>query len=65
MFRESIIICKYFTPTLSVTNCAIHFRKNDYIIGDFEFSNNFNFIRIVEKSTDGRVFTSFTGDKYF
>jgi hypothetical protein len=64
IFSESIIKCKHYT-TLSVINGAIHFRKNDYIVGDFEFSNNFTFIGIVEKSTDGRVFSSLTGNKYF
>lgn len=46
-------------------NKSILFKKRSYVVSDYEFGQNYTFIGITKRLTPGRVFTSFTGNKYF
>ena len=43
----------------------IKFTSNDYVISEFEFGLEYAFIGVVRRITQGRVFTSLTGNKFF
>jgi hypothetical protein len=43
----------------------IKFTSNDYVISEYEFRMEYTFIGVVRRITQGRVFTSLTGKKFF
>jgi hypothetical protein len=64
-FRTPLIGSSSFSNNLEVKDGAIYFKKDDYIISEFNFGSSYTFIGIVEQITNGRVFTSLTGNKCF
>jgi hypothetical protein len=65
LFAHPFIGSSTFSEHIAVKDNAILFKKDDYIVSDFEFGNDYTFIGIVDRTGPGRVFTSLTGNKFF
>jgi hypothetical protein len=64
-FEHPFVGSTTFSKDLPVENNAILFKKDSYIVSDFQFGDIYTFIGIVERTSPGRVFTSLTGNKFF
>jgi hypothetical protein len=51
--------------TSFICSARSKFTSKDYVISEYEFGQEYTFIGVVKRITQGRVFTSLTGNKFF